>query len=53
MKSDTIVSARIVRNISIIALYTNCHCQKTLEIISMALLIGAMIVKTAKENKKR
>ena len=41
-KSEISVNVRIVRNMIVIALYTNCHCQKILLIISMALLISAV-----------
>ena len=41
------------KNTNVIPLYTNCHHQKILLIISTALLIGAVIVKNASPTKKR
>ena len=52
-KSDGIVSARIVKKTRTLLHYTNCHYQKTLLMIFMALLIGAVIVKSANSTKNR
>ena len=51
-KSEISVNVRIVRNMIAIALYTSCHCQKILLIISMALLISAMSAKRRKKKRK-
>ena len=52
-KSDGIVNARIVKNTNVIPLYTNCHCQKILSIISTVLLIFAVIVKKRQFNEEQ
>ena len=41
------------KNTNVIPLYTNCHYQKILLIIFMALLIFAVLVKNANSTKKR
>ena len=50
-KRDT-CKCKDCKNTTVIALYSNCHCQKMLLIIFTALLIGAVDVKIAKEKKK-
>ena len=52
-KSDGIVNAQIVKNTNAIPLYTNCHYQKMLLIISTALLFFAVIVKKSQFNEER
>ena len=51
-KNEIVVNVRIVRNMIVIALYTNYHCQKILLIISMALLIGVGHAKRPSKKRK-
>ena len=51
-KNEIVVNVRIVRNMIVIALDTNCHYQKILSIIFMALLIGVGHAKTLYTRRK-